>query len=185
MAKSLTELTVEIITAQLSNRDMSPEEIAEVLRNTFNVLKRLKEMEVRREYQAVETEPAPRTAETKTHPFPETHRVETPESPVPTPATAQEAEGAPSEPEAPVMDPMDSIREEKIICLECGKEFKQISHTHLKSHNLTPKEYRKKHLLPAKQPLTARSLSEKRKMKAKEIGLGGRLKRLREAKQRA
>ena len=185
MAKSLTEMSVEIITAQLSNRDMSPEEVAEVLRNTFSVLKHLKEMEVRRDYQAVEAEPAPRSAETRTHPFPELHQVEVAESPVSAPATPPEVEEPSTEAKPPAMDPMDSIREEKIVCLECGKEFKQISHTHLKSHGLTPKEYRKKYLLPAKQPLTARSLSEKRKLKAREIGLGGRLKRLREAKQKA
>ena len=32
-----------------------------------------------------------------------------------------------------------------VICLVCGKKFKGISNTHLKHHNLTPEEYKKKY----------------------------------------
>jgi len=175
MAKSLTEMTVEILTAQLSHRDMSPDEIAEVLRNTFGLLKTLKDRESRREIQGTEVESAPG--------LPESAYSKAAESRVHKPSAEMESERL--TPQVPSMEPMDSIQQDKIICLECGQEFKQISHTHLKGHSLTPKEYRKKYSLPAKQPLTARSLSEKRKQKAKEIGLGVRLKSLREAKQRS
>lgn len=185
MAKSLTEMTVEIITAQLSHRDMSAEEIAEVLRNTFGVLRGLKDMEAGREFLGAEAESANRFADTRAYPLSESPATERAESPVPKPATVKGVEAQKLTPPIPSMEPMDSIREDNIICLECGKEFKQISHTHLKRHELTPKEYRKKYHLPAKQPLTARSLSEKRKQKARESGLGSRLKRLREAKQKA
>jgi len=184
MAKSLTEMAVEIITAQLSHRDMSAEEIAEVLRNTFGVLRGLKDMEVRREVQGAEIEAASRVAETKAYPLPESPVEERAKASVAKPATAKETTAKKPTTSIPAMEPMDSILEDKIICLECGKEFKQISHTHLKNHELTPKEYRKKHRLPKKQPLTARFLSEKRKQKAKESGLGSRLKSLREAKQK-
>lgn len=185
MAKSLTEMTVEIITAQLAHRDMSPEEIADVLKGTFGTLRTLKDMETRREFMGAETEPAARIAKGKASPWHEAPSAETAEAAVPKPSVPQEEEATSLTPPIPSMEPMDSIRENKIICLECGREFKQISHTHLKSHQLTPKEYRKKYHLPAKQPLTARSLSERRKQKAKETGLGGRLKSLREAKQGA
>jgi len=183
MAKSLTEMTVEILTAQLSHRDMSPDEIAEVLRNTFGLLKTLKDRESRREIQGTEVESAPGFPETKGRPLPESAYSKAAESRVHKPSAEMESERL--TPQVPSMEPMDSIQQDKIICLECGQEFKQISHTHLKGHSLTPKEYRKKYNLPAKQPLTARSLSEKRKQKAKEIGLGVRLKSLREAKQRS
>lgn len=183
MAKSLTEMTVEILTAQLSHRDMSPDEIAEVLKNTFGVLKALKDRESRRDLQGGEIEPASRFPEPEPRPSPESAYAKTVETPVSKPSTEPEQERL--TPQIPSMEPMDSIQQDKIVCLECGQEFKQISHTHLKSHGLTPKEYRKKFRLPAKQPLTARSLSEKRKQKAKEIGLGVRLKHLREAKQRS
>lgn len=80
-----------------------------------------------------------------------------------------------SEAAAVAMEPKASIQRNKIICLECGKEFKQLSRSHLKSHALTPKEYKKKHGFKANQALTARSLSAKRRKTAKERGLGEKL----------
>jgi predicted transcriptional regulator len=81
----------------------------------------------------------------------------------------------PSGAAAVAMEPKASIQRNKIICLECGKEFKQLSKSHLKSHGLTPKDYRKKHNLKAGQALTAKSLSAKRRKTAKERGLGEKL----------
>jgi predicted transcriptional regulator len=90
-------------------------------------------------------------------------------------------EGAPVEPvvepeEAQAVDPMKSIQRNKVLCLECGKEFKQLSQAHLRGHGLTAKEYRKKHGFSARQPLAAKSLSAKRRRAAKALGLGERLK---------
>jgi predicted transcriptional regulator len=72
---------------------------------------------------------------------------------------------------SPLMDPKKSIQRNKIVCLECGQEFKMLSPKHLKSHGLTAKEYRKKHGLSARQPLCAKALSEKRSLSGKERGL--------------
>ena len=69
----------------------------------------------------------------------------------------------------------DSIQRNKIICLECGKEFKQLSKSHLKSHNLTPKEYKKKYRLKTSQALVAKSLTVKRRKLAKDRQLGKKL----------
>ena len=82
-------------------------------------------------------------------------------------------EGVEAEP-AP-MDPKKSIRKNKVICLECGKEFKQLGNRHLKEHGLDAKEYRKKYGFKARQPLAAKSLSKKRSRTAKALGLGERL----------
>ena len=76
---------------------------------------------------------------------------------------------------AVLMEPKASIQRNRIICLECGKEFKQLSKSHLRSHGLTPKDYKKKHNLKASQALTAKSLSAKRRKTAKERGLGEKL----------
>ena len=73
------------------------------------------------------------------------------------------------------MEPKASIQRNRIICLECGKEFKQISKAHLRSHGLTPKEYKKKYSLPLRQALTAKSLTAKRRKLAKEKQLGNKL----------
>ncbi len=76
---------------------------------------------------------------------------------------------------AVIMEPAASIQRNKVICLECGKEFKQLSRSHLKSHALLPKEYKKKHGFKASQALTATSLSAKRRKVAKQRGLGEKL----------
>ena len=70
-----------------------------------------------------------------------------------------------------VIDPKKSIQKNKVICIECGQEFKMLSPKHLKSHGLNSKEYRKKHGLSARQPLCAKALSEKRSQSGKERGL--------------
>ncbi|MDY0039807.1 MAG: MucR family transcriptional regulator [Desulforhabdus sp.] len=187
MAKTLTEMAVEIITAQLSHRDMSADEIADALKNTFGVLRVLKETEIRRGYtgSTTEGEPPNRAAEKKPYSPPSPPVREKAEAPLPKSVTAKEKAEKRETRYAPNIEPMASIQEDKIICLECGREFRQISHTHLKRHGLTPKEYRKKYRLSAKQPLTAHSLSEQRKQKAREIGLGSHLKSLREEKQKS
>jgi predicted transcriptional regulator len=77
------------------------------------------------------------------------------------------------------LDPKTSIQRNKVICLECGKEFKLLTRAHLGSHGLTAKEYRKKYGFQSRQALTAKSLSAKRRKRAKELGLGDRLKKAR------
>jgi len=76
-----------------------------------------------------------------------------------------------------VIDPKKSIQKNKIVCIECGQEFKMLSPKHLKSHNLTSKEYRKKHGLSARQPLCAKTLSERRSQSGKERGLPDNLRK--------
>ncbi|MGA1863801.1 MAG: MucR family transcriptional regulator [bacterium] len=76
----------------------------------------------------------------------------------------------------------DSIQRNKIVCLECGKEFKQLSKSHLKTHDLTPKDYKKKHGLKAGQALVAKSLTAKRRKLAKEKKLGSKLAEYRKKK---
>ncbi len=83
----------------------------------------------------------------------------------------------PQEESKPVMEPKKSIQRNKVICLECGQEFKMLSPKHLKSHDLTSKEYRKKHGFSARQPLCAKSLSEKRSKSGKERGLPDNLRK--------
>jgi len=78
---------------------------------------------------------------------------------------------------SPVIDPKKSIQKNKIICLECGQEFKMLSPKHLKSHGLTSKEYRKKYGFSARQPLCAKALSEKRSQSGKERGLPDNLRK--------
>jgi predicted transcriptional regulator len=86
----------------------------------------------------------------------------------------QEQKTAQGEAEA-ALSGMGSIQRNKVICMECGKEFRQLSGKHLALHGLSPKEYKKKHGIPLRQSLSARSLSAKRRRIAKERGLGEKL----------
>ena len=61
--------------------------------------------------------------------------------------------------------------------MECGQEFKMLSPKHLASHGLDSKSYRKKHGLSARQPLCARSLSERRSQSGKDRGLPENLRK--------
>ncbi len=72
--------------------------------------------------------------------------------------------------------PEKSIQKNKVICLECGREFKLLSNRHLnKEHNMDAKEYRKKYGFSARQPLAAKTLSAKRRATAKSHNLGEKL----------
>ncbi|GLI32607.1 MucR family transcriptional regulator [Desulforhabdus amnigena] len=74
------------------------------------------------------------------------------------------------------LDPRSSIQEDKVICLECGAEFRQLTANHLQTHHLTPREYKKKWGFPLKQPLAARVLTRMRSRLAKKRGLPQKLK---------
>jgi len=74
-----------------------------------------------------------------------------------------------------VMKPQDSIQRNRVICLECNKEFKLLSNRHLALHGLTSRNYKLKYGLPLRQPLSAKSLTQARRKIAKEKGLGAKL----------
>jgi len=68
-------------------------------------------------------------------------------------------------------DPLFSIQEEKVICMECKAELRQLTANHLRIHHLTPREYKKKWGFPLKQPLSAKMLTKLRSRSAKKRGL--------------
>ena len=141
MGKSLVEMTAEIIQSQTGSKQMSTEEISEALKDTFQTLQSLQNLET------------------------------------------QGAEVS-EEVSAPVMDPKKSIQKNRIICLECGQEFKMLSPKHLRSHELTAKEYRKKYGFTARQPLCAKALSERRSKSGKERGIPQNLRKAIEARKK-
>ncbi len=129
MAKSLYELAGEIAQAQASVSKLTPEEINELIKKTYESLKSVKANE----------------------------------------------EGGEEETASPDMDPKSSIKQNSVTCLECGKKFKILTKRHLQDHGLTPKEYKAKYGFKARQPLSAKSLSAKRRKVAKEQDLGRKL----------
>lgn len=86
---------------------------------------------------------------------------------------------------SPKKEPRESIQDDRIVCLECGTEMRQLTTKHLSSHGLTPREYKKKWGFSLKQPLSAKSLTKARSKAAKKRGLPENLvKFLEERKQK-
>jgi predicted transcriptional regulator len=84
----------------------------------------------------------------------------------------------------PVVPLKQSVFNDHLVCLECGKNLKMLKR-HLNSdHEMTPEDYRKKFGLPGSYPITAPGYAKKRAKIAKEFGLGtfARKAKRREAK---
>ena len=82
------------------------------------------------------------------------------------------------------VDPKGSILENKIVCLECRAEMKQLTKKHLGSHGLTPRDYKKKYGFSMRQSLSAKSLSRARSRAAKKRGLPENLVKFQEERKR-
>src|SRR5208283_2383388 len=88
---------------------------------------------------------------------------------------------APSE-EKPVLSPANSIQNDKVICLECGKEMRQLTTKHLVFHGMSQKEYREKYGFSMRTPLAAKSLIKAKSKAAKKRGLPEKLRQYLEAR---
>jgi predicted transcriptional regulator len=92
-----------------------------------------------------------------------------------------------TKPEAPEeipekIDPKSSIQKDKVICLECSAEMRQLTVNHLSSHGLTMREYKTKWGFPQRQSLSAISLSKARSKASKKRGLPEKLLQFQEKK---
>ncbi len=68
-----------------------------------------------------------------------------------------------------------SVFRNRVICLECGREFKQLTDRHLAKHGLNKRTYKDKYGIPRAQKLVATAVSERRRQLAEERGLGEKL----------
>jgi predicted transcriptional regulator len=83
------------------------------------------------------------------------------------------------------LSPADSIQNDKVICLECGTEMRQLTSKHLVSHEMSQKEYRKKYGFSVGTPLAAKSLTKARSKAAQKRGLPEKLQKYMEARRQA
>ena len=68
--------------------------------------------------------------------------------------------------------PLATLQQSQVICLECGKAHRLLSNRHLVLHGLTAKAYKKKWHIPLGRPLSARSLTQRRRRQARERSAG-------------
>jgi predicted transcriptional regulator len=78
---------------------------------------------------------------------------------------------APSRPE-PAMAVKKSVRSDRIICLDRGKQFSMRKHHLRADHQLTPQEYRQRWGLRPTYPMVASAYVKVRSALAKKNGLG-------------
>jgi predicted transcriptional regulator len=83
------------------------------------------------------------------------------------------------------LSPADSIQNDKVICLECGAEMRQLTSKHLVSHGMNQKEYRKKYGFSMRTPLAAQSLIKAKSKSAKKRGLPDKLRKYIEARRQS
>lgn len=81
---------------------------------------------------------------------------------------------APAETEkpAPAVPVKQSVRQDRIVCLEDGKSFSMLKRHLMTDHKLTPQQYREKWDLPRDYPMVAPNYAQTRSALAKKIGLG-------------
>jgi predicted transcriptional regulator len=73
---------------------------------------------------------------------------------------------------APAVPVKQSIRQDRIVCLEDGKSFSMLKRHLMTDHKLTPQQYREKWGLPRDYPMVAPNYAKTRSALAKKIGLG-------------
>ena len=86
-------------------------------------------------------------------------------------ANAGQSTAAPPRAE-PAIDIKRSVRNDHIVCLECGKHFSMLKRHLNTDHQLTPQEYRQKWGLPPTYPIVSPDYAKTRSALAKKIGLG-------------
>jgi predicted transcriptional regulator len=72
----------------------------------------------------------------------------------------------------PAVSVRASVKADHIVCLEDGKKMKMLKRHLMTDHGMTPAEYRARWGLPADYPMVAPDYAERRRVLAKEIGLG-------------
>jgi predicted transcriptional regulator len=65
-----------------------------------------------------------------------------------------------------------SVRQDRIVCLEDGKSFSMLKRHLMTDHKLTPQQYRGKWGLQRDYPMVAPNYARTRSALAKQIGLG-------------
>ena len=74
-------------------------------------------------------------------------------------------------------DPRRAITDSGIVCLVCGRSFRHLTNTHLRSHNMTSIEYKQLFGYNARRALMVAAVRHTHSKNAKEQGLASRIRR--------
>ena len=137
MAKNLLEMTADIVKAQAVNNEMSTKEITEMLRTVFSTLQDIKKFEDDGRMISLVGEAPSRQEELQVKPFVSNVVVRK-------------------------SNPMKSIKENSVECLECGTILKTLAIHIVRAHNISAREYKLKWGIPLRQSLSAKSTTRLR-----------------------
>lgn len=73
-------------------------------------------------------------------------------------------------------DPRQAVQENWIRCLVCGRSFRQLTNTHLRSHGTAPAEYKRRFGYNRGRPLMCRALQRLYAARAVSAGLAARIR---------
>lgn len=73
-------------------------------------------------------------------------------------------------------DPRQTVREEEIICLVCGRAFRQLTNTHRLSHGLTSSDYKREHGYNPGRAMMCHALRRVYAARAVRIGFAERIR---------
>ncbi len=73
-------------------------------------------------------------------------------------------------------DPRRAVHEQDIMCLVCGKCFRQLTNTHLRSHDLTTASYKIRFGYNRRRPLMSRALRQMYEARAIQSNLASRIR---------
>ncbi|MGQ3100744.1 MAG: MucR family transcriptional regulator [Sphingopyxis solisilvae] len=79
-----------------------------------------------------------------------------------------------AEPQQPAVSVRASVKPDYIVCLEDGKKLTMMRRYLMTKFGMTPDDYRAKWNLPKDYPMVAPNYAEKRRVLAKQIGLGSK-----------
>ena len=85
------------------------------------------------------------------------------------------------EPPKPAVSVRRSVHPDYIVCLEDGKKLKMLKRHLRTAYDMSPEQYRERWSLPADYPMVAPNYAKQRSRLAKQIGLGTRSRRGRQA----
>lgn len=77
-----------------------------------------------------------------------------------------------SQQKSPVVSVRASVKDEYLVCMECGAKQKTLKRHLMTAHQMTPDTYRADYRLPNTYPMTAPAYSRQRGEMAKAFGLG-------------
>jgi hypothetical protein len=75
------------------------------------------------------------------------------------------------------LDPRRAVREDDIVCLVCGRSFRQLTNTHLLSHGFSATEYKRDYGYNGGRALMCHALRRVYVERAVRIGFASRIRR--------